>query len=293
VRHRKSLTDQQRYVAYVAMHALCMRNGGKFRRNDKKDIAAFFQVDIQIIQRIWKTAIRQIAEGLEIDVSNKKKGRCGRKPANIDLSLIPTIPLNKRSTIRSLAWQLGVNPTTLYRRFKLKYIRRHSNSLKPALKEKNKMDRLQVCMSMLDETTVVDARGPSFGNMHNIVHIDEKWFNMTKKNKNYYLLLEEDDPIRVVQSKDCIGKVMFLTVVARPRFDSAGNVTFSGKIGVWPFVKEIPTARRSENIPRGTLETKSIKVNRDVMREFLIDKVLPAIEGAWPVEDSGKTIFIQ
>jgi hypothetical protein len=52
VRHRKSLSDQQRYGAYVAMHALCMRNGGRFKKDDKKDIAAFFQADIQIIQRI-------------------------------------------------------------------------------------------------------------------------------------------------------------------------------------------------------------------------------------------------
>ena len=52
VRHRKSLSDRDRYAAYVAMHALCMRNGGKFKRNDKKDIAEFFKVDIQIIQII-------------------------------------------------------------------------------------------------------------------------------------------------------------------------------------------------------------------------------------------------
>jgi hypothetical protein len=72
-----------------------MKNGGKFDRNNKKDVAAFFQVDIQVMQRIWRQAMRQIAEGLEVDVSSKK---------NIDLSIVPSIPLNQRSTIRSLAW---------------------------------------------------------------------------------------------------------------------------------------------------------------------------------------------
>nr|XP_051185546.1 uncharacterized protein LOC127299597 [Lolium perenne] len=86
---------------------------------------------------------------------------------------------------------------------------------------------------------------------------------------------------------------MFLTAVARPRFDSAKNVTFSGKIGVWPFVKEMPAQRKSGNRPKGTLETKNVKVDRDLMREFLIEKVLPAIRAAWPVEDAGQTIFIQ
>jgi hypothetical protein len=33
---------------------------------------------------------------------------------------------------------------------------------------------------MIYETTTGDAT-PSFSNMHNIVHIDEKWFNMTSK----------------------------------------------------------------------------------------------------------------
>jgi hypothetical protein len=124
--------------------------------------------------------MRQIAKGLEVDVSNKRKGTSEQKSINIDLSIVPTIPLNKRSTIRSLAWQLGVSPSTLHTRFQMKLLRRQSNSLKPALKEKNKKDRLEFCMSMIDEKTRGDA-APRFTNMHNMVHIDEKWFYMTKK----------------------------------------------------------------------------------------------------------------
>lgn len=61
-----------------------------------------------------------------------------------------------------------------------------------------------------------------------------------------------------IQSSNCIGKVMFLTVVSRPRYDSEGNETFSGIIGICPFVKEVPAQRRSDNRPRGTMKTKSI-----------------------------------
>uniref|UniRef100_A0A8I6WKB7 Transposase n=1 Tax=Hordeum vulgare subsp. vulgare TaxID=112509 RepID=A0A8I6WKB7_HORVV len=129
--------------------------------------------------------------------------------------------------------------------------------------------------------------------MHNIVHIDEKWFYMTKKNRNYYLLDEEEEPTRTIQSGASIGNVMFLTAVARPKWDSEGNVTFSGKIGIWPFVKEIPAQRKSDNRPRGTMETKSIKVNRQVMREFMIENLLPAIQSSWPDNDAGQTIFIK
>ncbi|KAM0876114.1 hypothetical protein ACQ4PT_036370 [Festuca glaucescens] len=292
LRHRKVLPDHQRYAAYVAMHSLCMKNGGKFDKNDKKDVAVFFQSDIQVMQRIWRLAMKQIADGLEVDVSSKRKGRCGRKPKNIDLSIVPSIPLYQRSTIRSLAWQLGVSPSTLFTRFKAKHIKRISNSLKPLLTEANMLARLQFCLSMIGETKTKKGN-PIFKSMYNYVHIDEKWFNLTKKNRKYYLLPEEEEPMRAVTNKQCIGKVMFLTAVARPRFDSAKNVTFSGKIGVWPFVKQLPAQRKSDNRPKGTLETKSIKVTRDVMREFLIDKVLPAIQDAWPAEDAGQTIFVQ
>lgn len=62
----------------------------------------------------------------------------------------------------------------------------------------------------------------------------------------------EDDPIRTIQNKNCIGQVMFLTTVVKPRYDAEGNVTFLGKIGVWPFVREIAAVRRSGNRERGT-----------------------------------------
>ena len=57
-RKRNHLNDQQRYAAYVAMHALCMRNGGRFKRRDKQDVADFFNANIQIIQRVWRLVMK-------------------------------------------------------------------------------------------------------------------------------------------------------------------------------------------------------------------------------------------
>ena len=273
------------------MHTVCMCRGGDFEKDDKKNLAKKFEVNVRTIQRIWQLAMKQIADGLPVDVSSKKKGRCGRKPIDIDLSKIPTIPLNRRSTIRSLAWQLGCNPTTLFRKFEMQLIRRHSNAMSPTLTEKHKEKRAQFCLGMIDENTIGTA-DPLFIDMYRILHVDEKWFNMTKSNQTYYLLPDEPDPIRPLPSS-CIGKVMFLTAVARPRYDSEGNMTFDGKIGMWPFVQEIPAQRRSENRERGTLETKNLVVTRKVMREYFLDKLLPAIKALWPQEDVGQTIFIQ
>jgi len=43
-------------------------------------------------------------------------------------------------------------------------------------------ERLQFCISMLDQITLGDAE-PKFIDMQNIVHMDEKWFYMTKKKR--------------------------------------------------------------------------------------------------------------
>ncbi|CAI8613497.1 unnamed protein product [Vicia faba] len=130
--------------------------------------------------------------------------------------------------------------------------------------------------------------------MHNIIHIDEKWFYMTKKSEKYYLLPDEDEPYRTCKSKNFIAKVMFLVAQTRPRFDAGENETFSGKIGVFPFVTHEPAQRSSINRVAGTMVTKAITlVKRDVVRSFLIDKVLPAIREKWPRDDLKSTIFIQ
>ena len=55
-----------------------------------------------------------------------------------------------------------------------------------------------------------------------------------------------------------------------------------------------PTKRNSVNRVAGTLETKPLtSVRREVMRSYLIEKVLPAIKAKWPREDLGNPIFIQ
>ncbi|XP_058726901.1 uncharacterized protein LOC131598302 [Vicia villosa] len=135
---------------------------------------------------------------------------------------------------------------------------------------------------------------PTFLGMYNTIHIDEKWFYMTKKSENYYLLQDEEVPLRTYKSKNFIEKVMFLAAIARPRFDAHGKEVFSGKIGIFPFVTQEPAKRNSINRVAGTLETKPItSVNKHVIRTFLIEKILPVIKEKWPIEEKGSPIFIQ
>ena len=82
---------------------------------------------------------------------------------------------------------------------------------------------------------------------------------------------------------------------ARPRFRD-GECIFDGRIGCFPLVTYEP-AQRSNAVTdrvRGDMVMKPIThITRDVIREFMINQVLPAIKAKWPREDVGRTIFIQ
>ncbi|OMO94160.1 hypothetical protein CCACVL1_06135 [Corchorus capsularis] len=197
------------------------------------------------------------------------------------------IPLSRRSTLMSMADALKISKTC-HRLLKIRAILRHSSPLKLIFTPENKIVRLRFCLSMLE------SNDSTFKGIHDTAHIDEKWFYLTRKFANYYLLPDEEEPYRTCKSKSFIPKGIFLAAVARPRFDAAGNVLFFGKIAIFPLVTKEPAKRSSVNRPAGTLETKPITtVNKDVMKTFLIDKVLPAIREKWSRDDMRSPIYIQ
>ncbi|WCJ29059.1 hypothetical protein M5689_010721 [Euphorbia peplus] len=284
---KKMLNNYERGALYQLL--LQKSKDGKLTRGVTKKVAIEFSVSMRTVQRIWKQAKNN--SGPFVNVSHRKTN-CGRKRVQVDLNRIRAIHLHKRTTFASLACAAKISQTTLFRKFKSGEIRRHSNAIKPHLKEENKILRLKFCISMLERNSL--PHDPTFIGMHNIIHIDEKWFFMSKKKENYYLLPDEDEPIRTCKSKNFIGKVMFLAAIARPRYDAQGNELFSGKIGIFPFITLEPAKRTSANRVAGTLETKPItSVNREIIKSYLLEKVLPAIKSKWPREDLGLPIYIQ
>jgi hypothetical protein len=145
--------------------------------------------------------------------------------------------LQRRGTIRHLDKAINIARSTLHRWFKEGMLRCHSNSLKPLLKAKNINDRLLWCLAMIDPSSLPDD--PKFYEMLNVIHVDEKWYNVSKRNRKFYLLPDEEDPHRTVQKKNAIDKVMFFSGVALPRWNDEGVCTFDGKLGMWAFVKKI------------------------------------------------------
>jgi hypothetical protein len=102
----KDLTATQRQQIYEAL--LERSNCGKLRRNTTKIVAELFNVNRHAVWRIWRRVKQCRANGLPVDVSFRKPKNCGRKKVEVDLSHVPSIPLRKRSTIRSLAADVGI-----------------------------------------------------------------------------------------------------------------------------------------------------------------------------------------
>ncbi|KAF0705951.1 hypothetical protein AaE_014312, partial [Aphanomyces astaci] len=193
---------------------------------------------------------------------------------------IRSVPHHQRQTLRSVAAHSGIPKTSIVRHMKaVARLKARSSYVKPYLTEANQRTRLEFAMSFLKPSrdgTIL------FVDMHNYVHVDEKWFYLTKVKRRYYVYDDEELALRAVRSKAFITKVMFLAAVARPQYDPHTKQVFSGKVGVWPFVQRSPAARTSKNRPKGTIITVPQTVNSDVYLDAVLHKVVPAIKAKFP-----------
>ncbi|XP_057531855.1 uncharacterized protein LOC130809986 [Amaranthus tricolor] len=230
--------------------------------------------------------------GIVIDVNSRKRGRVGRKARVFDMTLLNAVPIEKRTTIRAMASALGIDHLQVYKMMKFGNIRAHTNSIKPKLSHDHKIRRIKFILSQIIPPTIDNI--PKFSFMYNVIHKDEKWLYMSRKTQRCYLFpWEEEEPYRCVQNKNFIGKVMFITAVVRPQISSTGEVLWDGKIGNFPFTETYYSMRRSENRLAGTTQLRVItKVKRDVLRDKLIDEVLPTIRSKW-LANGVKDIWIQ
>jgi hypothetical protein len=124
-------------------------------------------------------------------------------------------------------------------RLRAKEIRRITSELKPALTDANQRARLEYALMHLERCSITALGGinPTFRADMDVVHIDEKWFYRTRKTQNMYLSHREEAPQRECKHKNHIQKIMFLSAMARPRYDAQGNCVFDGKIGVWAYTE--------------------------------------------------------
>ncbi|VFQ76659.1 unnamed protein product [Cuscuta campestris] len=254
-------------------------------------LAAQFNVSRKTVSKIWAIAKKQIEQGVAIDVRSRLVGKKGRKRTVMDAQAIADTPLRKRTNVRSLAAAIGKPKSTVHEWINKGMLRSHSNAIKPFLTDGNKISRLRFYLDQVDPYSM--PIHPQFKSFHNVLHIDEKWFYMSKTSQKFYLLPDEIDPHRTCKSKKFITKVMFLCVVGRPLFAESGEVLWDGKVGIFHFTETVQAQRKSKNRAKGVLEVKPItSVTKQVTKDMLIKQVIPCIQEKWPSQLS-KDIQIQ
>ncbi|XP_074362072.1 uncharacterized protein LOC141702269 [Apium graveolens] len=264
-------------------------NNNKLKHGMIKKLAADFSISRITVYKIWKVVLKAIKEGILPDVERRYKGKINKFA--IDLEKVTSIPLHLRTNIRTLSCQLGASKSVVHRLVQRGKIRSHSNALKPFLTAINMEARVNYVLKSLESSTLYT--NPTYDGMYCSVHIDEKWFYMTRATQRYYLLPSKPLPHRTCKSKKFITKIMFMSAIARPRYDANGVCIFDGKIGIFSFTVTEPTKRASKNRERGVLEIKPIEsITKLVIKQCLIQKIIPAIKAKWP-SNSDLNILIQ
>ncbi|XP_021837498.2 uncharacterized protein [Spinacia oleracea] len=186
---------------------------------------------------------------------------------------------------------LGIGPTTLWRMIKRGDVRAHTNPLHPGLQDPNMLQRVKWVLDLLEGDNPQTKR--QYQPMFDFVHIDEKWYYLSKKTQRVYLGKHERAKYRSGKSSKFIPKVMFTAAVARPRFNAQNECIFDGKLGIFPFTYQEAAKRNSKNREKGTMVTKVVEsVRKEETRDMLINQIVPAIMQKWPPSEGPKTIFI-
>ena len=220
----------------------------KLRKGAHEEVAKKFGVHRTTVARIWYGAKKNEFNPLtKIDAVRSLKGNRGAKPIYDVEELqaaIKKLRPEQRLTLRGTGASVGVSASHVFRLKKAGHVKRASLSMKPQLKDMNKVSRF---VFAANEVMAVPTNTGQyfFKDMYDRVHVDEKWFYLVKEGATCYLARDEEVPQLTVRNKNYITKVMFLAANARPRYDPHTGLMWDGKIGIWPFVAQVAAVRGS------------------------------------------------
>ena len=141
------------------------------------------------------------------------------------------------------------------------------------------MRRLRYALMQINK---IDANHYFFHDGKGFLHLDEKFFFMTKPVESVKVLPGQDDMIEwpTTQHKEHIPKLMYLCCIGRPDPETQ----FNGKGFLSPFAEMVSAQKTSKNRVAGTLEIKPMNVTADVYLEKIIGEggLLDTIKGNHP-----------
>jgi hypothetical protein len=141
---------------------------------------------------------------------------------------------------------------------------------KPMLSPKNRAARAAFASTHEDET------------WHDVVDVDEKYFQTVKLNLEIKLPPGSDEPLpQRVKHTSFIPQVMFLAAVGREWTDPTDGDSTDGKVGIWRVAEERTAKRSSKNRERGETVEEDITMTADVYYRMMTTRVIPAVHCAY------------
>ncbi|CAM9435752.1 unnamed protein product, partial [Discosporangium mesarthrocarpum] len=147
-----------------------------------------FGVSRNTVHRYLKEYDSQIAHGECMDLSRRRKGRCGHRTSTFNAWEVPSI---HRRSYRKWAAKAGVSLASLWRLCQEEKVRKVKRWIKPVLSDQQKVDGLGF---VLRHTHRRGGSGVFVDNLYNWVHVNEKWFYILKDGKGVYLHPTEPPP---------------------------------------------------------------------------------------------------
>ena len=159
----------------------------------------------------------------------------------------------------------GITRTTIWRHVHdKKELKRRNRPVQPISTRKNRYARLLHALSYIEPLKT------AFHDMHDYVHVNEKWFYLYERKLNPVLASDEELELKSQRSLRYAPKVMFLCTVSRPRFQTDGSCLFDGKIGCWAFVEKRRAIQSSRLRPAGTMVTHPVNEDKNVYLRCII-----------------------
>jgi methylphosphotriester-DNA--protein-cysteine methyltransferase len=113
---RPDLTDRERQDVYEEL--LQRYHKGILKKGSTNAVADKFNIHPRTVQRVWERAKKCMEDRVAVDVSSRKPKNTGRKKVVVDLSMVTSVSLLQRSTIRSLAGAIGMSKSAVHRCYK-------------------------------------------------------------------------------------------------------------------------------------------------------------------------------
>ncbi|ETV90434.1 hypothetical protein H310_14785 [Aphanomyces invadans] len=192
----------------------------------------------------------------------------------------------------------GLSPATLNRHLKGGTFEQRSTRIKPLLTDENKAERVAFCRSLALAEIDGGAGLPDPDESINSTVYGTSCFLMRNASTHTKTITRCSLPL-VKRHHGALGKASasfqrscsFVLLDDHALMTNGVCVVFSGKIGLWPFVQQVPALRNSRNRPAGTMVTKLVKVDAAVYLDFVINKVIPVIKASF--SSASKQVLLQ